>query len=86
MEIHHILPAHLLAHLTDGLQEGLGFNIPHGAANFSDDHVHRAGPAHPVDSVLDLIGNVGDDLDGAAQIVSAPLPVQHSPVHLARGD
>ena len=86
VEIHHILPAHLPAHLTDGLQEGLGFNVAHGAADLGDDHVHLLRPAHPVDPTLDLVGNVGDDLDGAPQVVPAPLPAQHGPVHLARGD
>ena len=35
---------------------------------------------------LDLIGDVVDDLDRGSQIVPGPLPVEHVPVDLPRGD
>ena len=85
MDIHDILTPHLGRRLPDGLQEGLGLDITHGAADLGDDHVHVTPAAHPVDSVLDLVGDVGDDLDGAAQVAALPLPVEDGPVDLARG-
>ena len=80
----HVLPAPLGGHLTDGLQEGLGLDVAHGAADLAQHHVHIAG-VHGVDPALDLVGDMGDDLDGGAQIVAPALPVEHGPVHLARG-
>ena len=41
---------------------------------------------HGVDPALDLVGDVGDDLDRSAQIVAPALPVQNGPVDLAGGD
>jgi len=60
-----------LAHLADGFEEGQGFDIADGAADFDDGHVTvRRDLAH---GVLDLIGDVGDDLDGLAEVVAAAL-------------
>ena len=71
--------------LADGLQEGLGLDIAHGAADLADDHVHVV-PGHGVDPAFDLVGDVGDDLDGGAQVVPPALPVQHGPVDFAGGN
>ena len=81
---HDVLAAPLGGHLADGLQEGLALNVAHGAADLHDGHVGvRA--LQGVDVVLDLPGDVGDDLDGAPQVVPRPLPVEDVPVDLARG-
>ncbi len=82
---HHVLPPPLGGHLADGLQEGLGLDVAHGAADLHDGHVGVRG-VQGVDVPLDLVGDVGDDLHGAAQIVPRPLPVEHVPVDLAGGD
>ena len=42
--------------------------------------------ADPIDKVLDLVGDVRDDLHGLAQILAAALLVEHVPVHLAGGE
>ena len=85
MDVHHVLPGILLAHLTNGLQERLGLDIAHGAADLGNHHVGIGGLAHPINTLFDLVGNVGDYLNGAAQIIAAALPVQHGPVDLAGG-
>ena len=85
MDEHHIAVGPLGRHLANGLQEGLGLNVAHGAADLRDDHVHVVG-SHGVNAVLDLIGDVGDDLDRGAQIVAPALPVQHGPPDLAGGN
>ena len=71
-------------YLADGLQEGLGLNVAHGAADLRDDRVHVLF-RHGVDAALDLVGDVGDDLHRGAQVVAPALPVQHGPVDLAGG-
>ena len=81
---HHIPLGPLRRHLPDSLQEGLGLNVAHGAADLRDDHVHVLF-RHGVDAALDLVGDVGDDLHRGAQVVAPALPVQHGPVDLAGG-
>ncbi|MPM81263.1 hypothetical protein SDC9_128315 [bioreactor metagenome] len=81
----HVALGLLRAHLADGLQEGLGLNIAHGAADFADDHVHVVA-RHRVHPALDFVGDVGDDLDGGSQIIAPPLPVENGPVNLSGGD
>ena len=84
VEEHHVLPPPLGSYLADGLQEGLGLNVAHGAADLHDSHV-GLGALQGVDVGLDLPGDVGDDLHRGPQVVPCPLPVEHVPVHLARG-
>ena len=84
MDIQHVFPALFCRHLADGLQIGLALNIAHGAAYLSNDDVGLT-VVHGIDAALDLVGNMGDDLDGAAQIAALAFPVQHIPEHLARG-
>ena len=85
MEKHDVVASPLGGYLADGLQEGLGLDIAHGAADLHDGHVSVRG-VQRVNVPLDLIGDVGDDLDRGSQIVPGPLPVEHVPVDLPRGD
>ena len=77
--------SHLQGDLPHGLHKGLGLNVTDGAADLGDDHVGIGLLAHPVDKFLDLVGDVGDDLDGGAQVLTLALLVQHVPIHLAGG-
>ena len=79
-----VLPPPLRRHLADGLQEGLGLDVPHGAADLHDGYVGIRS-IQLVDAALDLAGDVGDDLDRAPQVVPPALPVEHVPVDLAGG-
>ena len=84
MEKTAVFPARFHGNLTDGLDEGLAFDIADGAADLADDHVRPALFAHVVDKRLDFVGDVRNDLHGLPQIVAVPLLVQHVPIHLAR--
>ena len=57
------------AHLPDSFQEGLGFNIAYRTADFHDGQIGSAGSF--LDALLDLIGDMGDDLYSAAQVIAA---------------
>ena len=85
MDVAAVVAALLQAHLTDGLQEGLALNIAGGATDLGNDHIGIGRGCHVVDVILDLVGDVGDDLDGLTQISALALLVQHVPVHLAGG-
>lgn len=85
VEKHDIVPAPLRRHLADGLQKGLALDIAHRAADLHNSHI-GLGAVQGVDVALNFVGDVGDDLDGAPQVVSSPLSVQDVPVHLPRRD
>jgi hypothetical protein len=76
VDVEHVVPADVLAELPDGLQEGEDLDVADGAADLGDDHVDFVGGQAP-DAVLDLVGDVGDDLDGIAQVVAPALLGQH---------
>ena len=66
-----VFAAELLAHLADGFEEGAGFDVADGAAGFDDSDVDVGGDF--THRVLDLVGDVGDDLDGFTEIIAAAL-------------
>ena len=86
----HVLGRQLPPHLPDRLEERHTLDIP----DCSPD-LHHADICHPVvdglsrstpDRGLDLVGDMGDDLDRGPEEVSLALPVDDRPVHLPRGD
>ena len=81
-----VLLALLEAHLTDGLEEGLALDVAGGAADLGNDHIGLGGRGQIVDIALDLVGDVGDDLNGLAEVSALTLLIQHVPVDLAGGE
>ena len=81
-----VVLAHLMTYLAYRLQEGLALHVAGGAAYLGEHHVGVGLFAHGVDEALYLAGYVGYHLHGLAQVVAAPLGVQHVPVHLAGGE
>ena len=84
VDVADVVAPDVLAELPDGLQEGEDLDVAHRAADLGDDDVDVvAGQAQ--DAFLDLVGDVGDDLDGVAQVVAPPLLGQHRRVDRAGG-
>ena len=85
----HVLPPQVGTDLAGGLQEGLGLDVAHRAADLGDNDVgHLAvgvGGGLGAHDALDLVGDVRDDLDGVAQVLPAPLPGDDGGVDLAGG-
>ena len=79
-----VFAAQILAHLTDGLEKGQGFDVAHGAADFDDGDV-GAVRRHLAHGVLDFVGDVRNDLDGFAEVVAAALLQNDLFVDAARG-
>jgi hypothetical protein len=75
---------HLVAELTDGLEEGERLDVAHGAAHLDDHHVVARRDA--LDRRLDLVGDVRDDLHRAAQVLAAPFLGDDVQVDPPRGD
>ena len=70
VDVDDVLPADVVAELTDGLQEGQALDVADRAADLGDDHVDVGVAGDPGDALLDLVGDVRDDLYGAAQVVA----------------
>ena len=100
-EVHEggVVGAHAQAHLARGFQERQGLDVADRAADLDDGHVHRAGLVRAgivalprgqtratADVVLDLIGDVGNDLHGLAQVVATAFFLQHRLVDSAGGE
>ena len=72
---HRVVGPKLVAELADGFEEGQGFDVADGAADFHQHEVEVGGFAQ--DGFLDRVGDVGDDLDGGAEVVAATLLGDH---------
>ena len=69
VEEHRALGAEIVAELADGLEEGKALDVADGAADLDEREVVGVGAGD--DGVLDGVGDVGDHLDGGAEIVAA---------------
>ena len=65
-----VLAPDVLPQLADRLEERQGLDVADGPADLDDDDVHAVGDG--ADAVLDLVGDVRDDLNRLAEIVAAP--------------
>ena len=72
--------------LADGLEERQALDVAGRAADLGDDHVAFLELADLPDALLDLVGDVRDDLHRLAEIIAAPFLGQHRLVNLAGGE
>jgi uncharacterized protein YwlG (UPF0340 family) len=96
VNVEHVLAADVLAHLADRLEERQRLDVADRPADLDDDHPVRREPAagHAAgalagdarDPLLDLVGDVRDDLHRAAEVVAAPLLGDDALVDAAGGD
>ena len=83
VDVDDVVAPDVLAHLADRLEEGEALDVADGAADLDDDDVRAAVAGDALDALLDLVGDVGDDLDRAAQVVAAALLGDHRLVDAA---
>ena len=81
-----VLAAAVLLELADGFEERQALDVADGAADLGDDDVDVLGLGDQVDARLDLVGDVRDDLHGAAEVVAAALLADDLVVDRAGGD
>ena len=67
--------------MSHGFKEGERFDVADYAADFGDDEVEVAGVAEGFDGAFDFVGDVGDDLDGFAEVVAAAFFVDDALVY-----
>ena len=83
---HRPLRAEVGVELADRLEEGQRLDVADRAADLGEDEVDRLRLGDDQDPVLDLVGDVRDHLHGGAEVVAAPLAVDHRVVDRAGGD
>ncbi len=81
---HGALGAHFDAQLANRFEERLRLDVAHGTADFHQGHVGIAGTLD--DAALDLVGDVRNDLNGGAQVITTALLAQHVLVDTAGGE
>ena len=69
--------------MSDCFHKGQAFNIADGSANFNDSDIDTA--IQLEHSCLDFIRNMGDDLNGPAEILAPPFFCYDRIVNSARG-
>ncbi len=74
----------VMAELTDGLEEGQAFDVAHRAANFAEHEIDLI--LADRDEFLDFVGNMRNDLDRFAQVITAPFAFQNGGIDAARAD
>ena len=86
VEEHAALAALVDLELAQRLEERQRLDVAHRAADLGDHDVHVVGLGDAPDAVLDLVGDVRDHLDGAAEVVAAALAPDDRVVDGAGGD
>ena len=81
VDVEAVVAADVLPELPDRLEERQALDVADRAADLDEHDVDVAGAA--TDRVLDLVGDVRNHLHGAAEVVAAPLLLDHALVDLA---
>ena len=81
-----VFPPNVGAHLAQGFDERQRLNVAHRAADFHNHDFRAGGLRHLANAALDFVGNVGNNLDRAAEVVAAAFLGNHFGIDLAGGD
>ena len=84
MDVERAAARQLVAELADGFEEGQALDVADRAADLHQDEVVPL--VAVADEILDGVGDVGDHLDGGAEIVAPALLGDDVEVDAARGD
>ena len=80
-----ILSAYFQGHLTNGFDKRLALNITDGSTDFGNHYICIGFLSPHVDKMLNLIGNMRNDLNRLAKILALTLTIQNIPVNLTTG-
>ena len=84
MDVEHVFLADIGLELADGFKKRQAFDVPDGAPDFNDHHVDAVG--RQLDAAFDFVSDVGDHLDGAAEIIPPALLGDDGIVDFAGGE
>ena len=80
-----VVVADIVLELADGLQEGLAFDVSYGAAYLYDGDPCFLPFLLVVEAAFDLVGNMGDYLDGSSAVIAPALLVEYGPIDFSCG-
>jgi hypothetical protein len=92
VNLHEVVLARTPPQLAHSLYERHALDVAHCASQLDYADIRLLArvvdgyPRDPLNPVLDRIGDVGNDLDGFAQVVALALALDNMLVYLARGD
>src|SRR5579883_2925834 len=69
VNVERVFRADFAMKLTDSFQKWLAFNVANNAANLGDDRLGTCSLRHALNTRLDLVGDVRNDLDRPAQVI-----------------
>ena len=81
---HTILIAELVAQLTNRLDKGQRLDVAYRTTNLGDDNIVLLRCAKHLNTALNLIGDVGDNLNGLAKELATALLLNHALVDFTR--
>jgi len=79
-----VVAAELVAELADGFDKRKRFDVADGATDFDDDDIDAFGDFTGIS--FDFVGDVGDDLDGFAEVIAAAFAGDDALVDAAGGE
>ncbi len=83
VDVERVLAPDVLPELTNRFHERQALDVADRAADLDEQHVHALG--RRADAVLDLVGDVRDDLHGAAEVLAAAFLLDDRQVDFAGG-
>lgn len=86
MDQNGIIMAHLMLELTNGFQERLAFDVTYGTADLNDGDTGLVIRKIAVETALDLVGDMRNDLYGTSAVITTTLLLQYGPVYLTGGN
>ena len=86
MDQNRIVMADFMLELTNGLQERLALDITYGTADLDDGDTGLIIRKIAVETALDLIGDMRDDLYRTSAVITTTLFLQYGPVYFTGGD
>ena len=79
---HHVLWADLQDKLPDCFKERQSLDVAGRAADFGNENVARLLFGEGAQAAFDFVRDVGDDLDGVAQVIAFALTGEHGFINL----
>ena len=76
MDVANIVAADFVLELTNRLEERKDLDVTNGSTDLGDDDVHIVG-GQALNTALDLIGDVRDDLNGPTQVITTSFRGKH---------
>ena len=81
MDVEGVLAPNILSELADGFEKRLALDVAHRPPDLHQHDVHVL--ADDPNAVLDFVGDVRDDLNRPAEVVTTPLLLNDGEVDLA---